>query len=276
MRDLADWYRYKVVKKLRKKYARRAAALVRFGLRMRVCLGGGPGPEFVTSRYGVKMQANWHDRTFQYCYFATYGRTLSNFIRRCDRPFVFLDVGANQGLYSLLAARNTLCRAAVALEPVPATFEVLERNVAANGAGATVHGIRAALADRPGTAQISVQATHSGTATLAQGSNFDPANVQTVQLIDSGMLDEHIPAGLDIVVKVDVEGYENVVIAELLRSRHAARFVAVFYEVDNRWSEAASLQALLAAAGFSRFERHGYGRHYDILATRGQPNTQVQ
>lgn len=157
---------------------------------------------------------------------------------------------------------------AVALEPVPATFAVLTQNVAANDAQQKVACVEAALADRAGTAAISVQAMRSGTATLARGSNFDPASVQTVALIDSRGLDAHIPGELNIVVKVDVEGHEKVVIAELLRSRHAARFAAVFHEVDNRWSEAGSLRDMLAEAGFSGFVRHGFGRHYDILATR--------
>ena len=87
-------------------------------------------------------------------------------------------------------------------------------------------------------------------------------------LIDSRGLDAHIPADLDIVVKVDVQGHEKVVIAELLRSRHAGRFVAMFHEVDNRWSEAGTLRGMLAWAGFGCFIRHGFGRHYDVLATR--------
>ncbi len=32
----------------------------------------------VTSRYGVKMRANWRDRTFQYCHYATYGHALAD------------------------------------------------------------------------------------------------------------------------------------------------------------------------------------------------------
>jgi FkbM family methyltransferase len=268
MRDIADWFRYKLLKKIRKKHARMAAAIVRAALRLRSRLGLGTGREFVTSRYGVQMKANWNDRTFQYCYFGTYGGTLARLVQRYDRPFVFLDIGANQGLYSLLAARNALCRLAVALEPVAATFKVLQQNVDRNGFQHRVTCIQAALSDRVGTADISVHASHSGTATLARGSNFDPASVQTVALIDCRALDEHIPAGPDIVVKVDVEGHEEVVIAQLLRSRHVARLAAVFYEVDSRWSQAGSLRAMLAAAGFANFVRHGFGRHYDILATR--------
>lgn len=265
---MGEWFEYKVRKKLRKRYARMAAAVIRARQRVAGAVGLAPASEFVTSRYGVRMRANWSDRTFQYCYFATYGRFLADYLARYDRDFVFLDVGANQGLYSLLAARNPHCRAVVALEPVAATFALLQQNVAANGFDGRIHAVRAALAEHRGTAEISVSATHSGTATLARGSNFDPARVQTIELIDIAGFDEHIPGDAAIVVKVDVEGYENVVIAELLKSRHVARMVAMFYEVDNRWSEAAALQELLQAAGFAFFTRHGRGRHYDVMASR--------
>jgi FkbM family methyltransferase len=264
---LRQWFEYKLKKKLRKRYARVMSALVMQVHRL-LALFGLKGREVVTSRYGVRMKANWSDRTFQYCYYATYGRFLSNYLRDQARDFVFLDIGANQGLYSLLAVRNPRCQAAIALEPVAGTFALLTANIAANDAAARIVPVRAALSDHCGEAAISVHAAHSGTATLADRSQADPAQLQTIELIDMPSLDALIPATADIVIKVDVEGHESVVLRELVRSRHAARFVAVFYEVDNRWSEAEALRGLLAAAGFDSFMRQGRGRHYDVLATR--------
>jgi FkbM family methyltransferase len=266
---MSGFVEYKLKKKLRKRYARVASAVIRTTLRLRMALGLGAGRTVVTSRYGVRMRANWSDRTFQYCYFATYGRFLSSYLGSLSSEFVFLDIGANQGLYSLLAARNPRCRAAVALEPVPATFALLQANVAANGFDARVTCVPAALADKAGQATIAVQAGHSGTATLASRSDFVSSAVQSIELMDMGALDQLLPAAGPIVVKVDVEGFEDVVLAQLARSRHVARMVAVFYEMDSRWSEAQPLRQLLAAAGFDHFERHGRGRHYDVLATRG-------
>jgi hypothetical protein len=89
-----------------------------------------------------------------------------------------------------------------------------------------------------------------------------------VRLIDVAELDRHIPDGAPIIVKVDVEGYEHVVLAELMRSVHAPRITAVFYEVDTRWSDAEGLRAVLAAAGFTSFTRYGRMRHHDVMATR--------
>src|SRR3546814_8757450 len=103
---LAAFLNYGVRKTLHKGWVRALAAL--------------PLPraqDVVTSRYGVKLRANWRDRTFQYCRAATYGRDLSGFLAAQDSPFAFVDIGANQGLYSLLAARNPPCARVIAFEP---------------------------------------------------------------------------------------------------------------------------------------------------------------
>src|SRR5688572_9009381 len=69
-----------------------------------------------TSVYGVKLAPNFRDKTFRYCLYGTYGRHISDYLEAIDQPFVFLDIGANQGLFTLIAGRNPNCRHAVALE----------------------------------------------------------------------------------------------------------------------------------------------------------------
>lgn len=267
---MKDWFKHRLRKKFHSRMARSAAALVRGWASLRRVVGLGQGAAFVTSSYGVRMRANWGDRTFQYCRFGVYGRVLADFIAQRRPDFVFIDIGANQGLYSLLAARNAHCRAVVALEPVAHTFELLRQNVEENGSAGRTTLLQAALAEHAGTAEIAVSAGHSGVATLAHGSNaLRGAKTQTVRLIDVAELDRHIPdTPADLIVKVDVEGYEQVVLAQLMRSSQAARIQAVFYEVDTRWSDPQALRQLLADAGFTSFTRHGRQRHHDILAMR--------
>jgi FkbM family methyltransferase len=270
VRELKDWLRYRLKKKLHSRLARCTAACVRAGARLRSGLGLPPGRDFVRSRYGVLMRANWGDRTFQYCRFGVYGRVLADFMASRREDFVFLDIGANQGLYSLLAAKNPHCRAIVALEPVAGTFALLQQNVNANGGADRTTLLQAALAAQSGSASITVSAGHSGVATLAQGNtSLRRAATETVRLIDVQELDRHVPGSPGpIIVKVDVEGFEDVVLAELMRSRHAARIKAVFYEVDTRWSDGERLRATLAQAGFTSFTRFGRKGHHDVLAMR--------
>ncbi|WP_379920901.1 FkbM family methyltransferase [Erythrobacter sp. R86502] len=256
MANFSDFWQYGVVKTLRKW---KAAAL------SPITAARSSGP--VRSAYGVLMTPNWQDTTFRYCIFGTYGRDLSDLLlRRCD-DFVFVDIGANQGLYSLLAAQNPRCRSVIAFEPVPATHQRLAANVAMNGGAERTILHRLAIADSVGAVKISVAAGHTGTATLA-GRKAQTGGGVTIQTIDAALVDPLLAGDLPLFVKIDVEGLEAVVISELTKTRAFARIDAIFYEVDNRWANAADIEALLRGAGFTNFAKYGRGHHYDILATR--------
>lgn len=252
------------------KTARKLGARLEAFVRNRFGRSSGASP-FARSRYGVLLRANWRDRTFLYCHHAIYGRALADLLTTQGDRFCFLDIGANQGLYSLLAARNPACAGAIALEPVAGTFAILNENVRANDMAARITTVDAALSDHAGTATISIDQHHSGTASLEQRATQGAAATMVVRLIDHQALDTLVPAGLPLIVKVDVEGHEPVVIAELLKSRHAGAIRHIFYEVDRRWSDPDALEAMLRAHGFASFRKHGVGRHYDILASRDTP-----
>jgi FkbM family methyltransferase len=222
----------------------------------------------VRTRYGVLMRANWRDATFRMCQDGSYGTALSDLLAQRKNIFLFLDIGANQGLYSLLAARNPNCQQAFAFEPVSQTYNLLCDNIAANGLTASVTPIHAAVSDADGTAEIHLHIAHSGAASLSTRTLLQESNVETIRTIDIFSIDDLIGDDGEILVKIDVEGHEDVVIGQLMASRHRARMAAIFYEVDERWSNPAALEAALRAAGFATFIRHGSGTHYDMLALR--------
>lgn len=219
----------------------------------------------VTSRYGVRMRANWRDRTFQYCRYATYGRALSDYIATQERRFAFVDIGANQGLYSLLAARNRHCVAVIAFEPVSATFALLRDNIALNGAGATIRPVHAAVSLRSGMARIATDGAHSGVASLREAAEDGG---EEIRILGISGVDTLLEGAAPLIVKIDVEGHEETVVEALAASTHRERLTAIFYEIDERWTSAAAIEARLRAIGFTRFTRHGIGRHYDVLAER--------
>ncbi|MBL9071618.1 MAG: FkbM family methyltransferase [Sphingopyxis sp.] len=232
------------------------------------CLAALPLPRsepVVTSRYGVRMRANWSDRTFQYCRYATYGRALSGYLAAQRRPFAFVDIGANQGLYSLLAARNRHCASVVAFEPVAATFALLRDNIALNAATARIRPVHAAVSLHSGMARIATDAAHSGVASLREAA---PAEGEEIRILGIAGVDTLIEGALPLIVKIDVEGHEETVVEALMASGHRDRIGAIFYEIDARWTDADAIEARLRAAGFARFTRYGIGRHYDVLAER--------
>lgn len=256
MASLAAFWRYGVVKTLRKW---KAAALSPLMARA-------DGP--VRSAYGVLMVPNWQDTTFRYCIFGTYGRDLADLLLGQRQDFVFVDIGANQGLYSLIAAQNPVCRQVIAFEPVPTTHARLAANVALNGGAAKTALHLLAIADSAGEVTINVAPDHTGTASLAGREGGAGAGGVTIETIDAPLLDPLLAGTLPMFVKIDVEGLEAVVIAELAKTASFARVEAIFYEVDDRWASAGEIEALLRGAGFTRFAKYGRGHHYDVLASR--------
>lgn len=222
----------------------------------------------VQTAYGVPMHANWDDRTYAYCHYGTYGTYLADLIGAIDTPFLFLDIGANQGLFSLVAARNPACEAIVALEPVPGTHARLARNFDGNGLSARAQALNFGLSDREGTHHIATSTRHSGVATLERHLALrDPnAIAVAVEMRTVEGLAPYLRDDLPIFVKIDVEGHEAQVIAQLLGSPLADRIIAIFYEHDCKWSDGAAIEGNLAQAGFAVTRRYGRGRHFDALA----------
>ena len=258
MSSLSDFWRYGVVKTARKLTAAALSPIM-------AARGSGP----VRSRYGVLMTPNWQDTTFRYCIFGTYGRDLADLLLDQREDFVFVDIGANQGLYSLIAAQNPHCRTIIAFEPVPVTYARLAANVALNGGAERTVLHQQAISASVGEIRISVAADHTGTASLAGRDGAQPnSGGVTIHTINAPMVDPLLAGELPMFVKIDVEGLEAEVIAELAKTASFARVEAIFYEVDDRWASAAEIEQGLRAAGFTRFAKYGRGHHYDVLATR--------
>jgi FkbM family methyltransferase len=171
----------------------------------------------------------------------------------------FLDIGANHGSYSLLAARRVGAGGAVlAFEPQPLLAELIRRSFAANGFS---HGRveQVALADRGGWTRLFVPRTNSGAASVHEAlSPSRGASVIDVELVslDDRLL-ERPPLPGRILVKLDVEGAELAVLrgARALLSRRRPPLIV---EISPATMRAAGhgLQELLdvlLASGYSRY-----------------------
>lgn len=244
---------------------RKKAGLIR-RLQMRYRLG-----RTITSAYGVRLACNFGDITFGMYVRGSYGRYYWDHLSRYPDPFVFVDIGANQGLYTLCAARNRANLACHAFEPNEGTFRLLQENIRLNGVEGKCRAYDLAISSETGAADLRVNPHHSGGASLAQmnGSFGTDSASLPIRTINHREFDHLLGEGTaPILVKVDVEGFEPTVLAELVQSRHAGRIAEIFYEVDEAWVDPAALRGLLEQAGFTTFDRIGEGRHYDIRASR--------
>lgn len=124
------------------------------------------------------------------------------------RDGIFVDVGANLGLYSLLARRHGA--ETVLFEPEPAHLAFLNRNARHLGQVVPV-----ALSDRCGTAEFHVgDAHHSGASSLCTtegegGGAIYEATVQVeVRTFDASTAEQGVDLKAIRLIKVDVEGNE--------------------------------------------------------------------
>ena len=168
----------------------------------------------VRSRFGVLLSSNWDDKTFEYCvYGEPYTPFYSNYLAAYPHEFTMVDIGANQGLYSLIAARNPNCTRVISFEPVRSTYSFLLSNIAVNVGGEKIVPIDAALSNTDGSAEINIKADHSGAASLHPLEETSAR--EEVRTVRVEAIRAHAPPRARMLVKIDTEGHEEVIINEL-------------------------------------------------------------
>ena len=134
------------------------------------------------------------------------------------RPFVFVDVGANVGLFSLFVASCTGRNATIlAFEPEPENIRRLNFNIDANP-GLPIRVFPFALAERGGSVLLRLdRRDRGGTCTLREddgGLHADAFPVQCRPLLEV-LMEERIQS-IDA-LKIDVEGVEDTILGPFFR-----------------------------------------------------------
>jgi FkbM family methyltransferase len=167
---------------------------------------------------------------------------------------VFLDIGANVGFFSLLAARIVGPTGAVyAFEPVPANAARIGANARRNRFR-NVHVLELAAADEDGQTNL-LLAIHPGGAVLASAGA--PPDAAGSVVVRTATLDGLVTSGrvrAPAVVKIDVEGAELAVLrgmAATLR-RHGPLVVCEVDAAEQETLDAkrCEIEAVLAEAGY--------------------------
>ena len=126
---------------------------------------------------------------------------------RCIRDsMTVVDVGANIGYYSLLAARRVGNRGRVfAVEPNPVTRQILLQNVALNRYD-NIIPINRCVSNRAGQARFHINRKSKGESSMLPPCETDPADVVPVETVT---LDDLLPDGTADILKIDIEGAEG-------------------------------------------------------------------
>ena len=125
-----------------------------------------------------------------------------------ENPVVF-DIGANDGVFSLIAAINRHMRC-FAFEPAPSNYEILRTNVAINNLGERVKTFELALADRKGTGVLKVPSSgdEDGLACIGSPLRFkDWLEFEVPVSTVDDFVRKHGIENVDL-MKIDTEGAE--------------------------------------------------------------------
>jgi FkbM family methyltransferase len=193
-------------------------------------------PKYVKSFYGPLMLENWQDVTFRFCIRGSYGTVFSDYLKNYTKPFCFIDIGANQGLYSLVAGMNPNCIEIYAFEPIPSTANILKKNLDFNGLYDRSNVYVKAVSNKTGRSKISFNAEHTGHSGLDR--HNQKSGCLTIETVDWTFLDNlHVSSDADVIVKIDVEGHERTVIKQLVKVSFLNSIKSIYYECNEKQKE---------------------------------------
>ena len=122
---------------------------------------------------------------------------------------IFVDVGANTGVYTVMAGTIVGDRSIIAFEPLPSVVAILKRNLALNGLAERVRLIEVALSDQAGTAQLHLPDPGHGLVETSASLEPDFQQADSTCEVPVKRLDDiRIPDPI-AVIKVDIEGHEH-------------------------------------------------------------------
>lgn len=180
---------------------------------------------------------------------------------------VLVDVGANVGLYSIMAASRGV--RVYAFEPESQNYALLNRNIYLNGMGERVSAYCAALSDRAEFGTLFLSGFDAGGSCHSFGESVDfraqPMQAAFTQGCYSSTLDALVAAGAMPVpnhLKIDVDGIEHKVLAGAARTLADRRLRSVLVEVNTAIEDHWGLIDRLLEQGFD------YSRERALAAQR--------
>lgn len=192
--------------------------------------------------------------------------------RKCIKPgFTVLDVGANEGYFSILASLLAGPEGrVVAVEPQARCIEILKRNLAANGIG-HCSIVEAALGDSDAISDIHLMpAFNTGASSLVRKYRWAKRR-QRVRTLTGLTLSQQTGLSRFDFVKIDVEGYEPEVVEGLLPLLNAGSIGLLLIDfhhsiLKQRGIKAEEIRKKLIGAGMrstdersDRYELYSYG-----------------
>jgi len=219
---------------------------------------------FVKSVYGPYLKERHGDHQFYLCATGKSGFKLADLIHELARKTVFIDVGANLGLYSIIASRNKGVSKVISIEPNPTVISDLKINIAFNRAR-NVSVWEGAVSGSSTTVELRYDDWHLGMGSIERSGRHSV----TVKSYNRDAFTELFSSICeDVFVKIDVEGAECAVLEEIFAARNTNIIKYVFVEITPKWisqEDVESIFTIMRLNGFKLDWRSSGKDQYDAF-----------
>ena len=173
------------------------------------------------------------------------------------RDDVFFDIGANNGVFALMAAVVPGCRV-YAFEPHFASYYTLVHNVFANDLQERVSAFPLAISDKLSFGNLFLSAITAGKSL----NNFGDARPSEEELWNAVIPQAAVSVSIDEFVrntgvmpnhiKVDVDGIEPLIVAGARQTLADPRLKSIMIEIDENEASHLAILETMQASGFGR------------------------
>lgn len=221
-------------------------------------------PKITKSAYGVKLYSKWGDATFNLCLSGTYGYFFSSFLNDIEKSYSFIDIGANQGIYTLIASKNVNFKKIYSFEPVPENFKSLKKNIKLNNFNRII-AKKVAISSQNKNSYISFDKKHTGSSSLdLKKDNLN--KLIKIKTVNFKYLNKMINLNYRLIIKIDVEGHEFVVLEQIVKSNLIKKVDYIYIEINFKKNNLMKIIKVLKKFNFIQvYKSKKINNHSDFL-----------
>ena len=186
---------------------------------------------------------------------------------------LFVDVGANIGSYTILAA-GAVGAEGIAVEPIKTTFRILEENINLNGLPGHVRALNIGIGKDAGVLKFTTGLDTVNHAVSDAEQIADTVEIGGITEVPICSLNDLLESQEPILIKIDVEGFETNVIAGADRVLSRTSLLAVIMELngsgDRYGFNELELHRRMLSYGFKTYTYYPFDRQ--LVSLEGEAN----
>ena len=186
---------------------------------------------------------------------------------------LFIDIGANIGSYTILAAGVSGANC-ISIEPVPQTFDLLYKNISINNLTDKVTALNIGVGAKEGILSFTKNLDTVNHVILENHHGQEDELIQvSCERLDSLLADKQKP----ILLKIDVEGFEQEVMNGAQRALNEATLKAIIIELNGSGArygyDENNIHQQLLSFGFYSYQYAPFTRELKRMQAFGNLNT---